>query len=200
VGRCDLFCCLYGELENDVLAGESLVDRRERVQLVFQGGRVFRVQEALDQPTAINAVLRPLADDLSGVDKILENLLVHAGDCPAVWPEALVPGGITGGFGHGTALSDENDVAVSELLLQLSGESLLQLPERFQVRHGHEDDNSLPPAFDVDLLGSTELESAKLHLELRDVVLQVEERLGHRHFYFIRRSLRRVGRPKDFGC
>jgi hypothetical protein len=50
---------------------------------------------------------------------------------------------VTGRLGHNTALGDEKDVAVRELLLKLAGESLLNLVEGLQLRNGNEDDDSL---------------------------------------------------------
>ncbi len=41
-----LFLSNYGELEHDILASETTVHRRERIELVFQRRGIFGIQEA----------------------------------------------------------------------------------------------------------------------------------------------------------
>ena len=67
---------LRGELELDLLAGQLLVDGREGVDLVLDVGRLLRVEVDLADFRAVEAVARVLADDLRGVDQILQNGLV----------------------------------------------------------------------------------------------------------------------------
>jgi hypothetical protein len=50
---------------------------------------------------------------------------------------------VASGLGHDATLSNEQDVAVRELLLELASESLLNLVESLQLGNGDENDDSL---------------------------------------------------------
>lgn len=69
--------------------------------------------------------------------------------------------------------------------------------ERLELRDRDEDDDRLLAALDVDLAGSRDLEGAELGLEVGNVVLEVEERLGDQGLGGVRRGARRVGSPED---
>lgn len=112
-----------GEHEGDVTAGELLVDRRERVELVLERGGVLRVEEALDQAAAVSGNTGALAGDLRGVDKVLEDRLVHSGEGARVRAGLLVTV-LTAGLAEDAALADKDNVAVRELLLELTGETV----------------------------------------------------------------------------
>ena len=60
-----------GEFEVDSLAGESVVDRGERVQLVFQRGGVLRVKENFHDLGAIGVETDSFAGDLGRVNQVL---------------------------------------------------------------------------------------------------------------------------------
>ena len=111
------------ELEADVTAGELLVNRREAVQLVLERGGVLRVEEALDETAAVGGDARALAGDLRGVDKVLEDRLVHSGQRARVGAGLLVTV-LAAGLAKDAALADEHNVAVRELLLELTGETV----------------------------------------------------------------------------
>jgi hypothetical protein len=59
---------------------------------------------------------------------------------------------VTGRLAHDTALSDKEDVAVGELLLELTDETRLNLVELLQKGDRDEDDDSLLAVTDFDLL------------------------------------------------
>lgn len=69
--------------------------------------------------------------------------------------------------------------------------------ERLELRDRDEDDDRLLAALDVNLAGSRDLEGAELGLEVGNVVLEVEERLGDQGLGGVRRGARRVGSPED---
>lgn len=85
---------VYGrELEHNILASQTTVHGRERVQLVFQRCCLFRIKDPapalstahrqvthhlhFQQFRAVYSDTRPLPDNLGGEDEVLENLLVH---------------------------------------------------------------------------------------------------------------------------
>lgn len=61
------------------------------------------------------------------------------------------------GAGKDAARGQDQDVAVGELLLQLTGEALLDAVEALQGRDGDKDDNSLLAVTNLDLLKITKL-------------------------------------------
>lgn len=111
------------EHEADVTASELLVNRREAVQLVLERGGVLRVEEALDQAAAVRGDTGALASDLRGVNEVLEDRLVHGGEGARVRTGLLVTV-LAAGLAEDAALADEDNVAVRELLLELTGETV----------------------------------------------------------------------------
>lgn len=57
----------------------------------------------------------------------------------------------TAGLGENATLGKEDDVTVRELLLELTGQSLLNLVDGLEGRRREEDDNSLLATRDLDL-------------------------------------------------
>ena len=120
----------------------------------------------------------------------------------------------TGGLAQHPALGNEHDMAVRELLLELPGQPLyksdfcdiassawypplLDLVEGLQLRDGDKDNNCLLAAAHIDFTGSRDLEGPELRLELGDVVLKVDDRLGDTDLRLVRRSGRGVGRAEN---
>jgi hypothetical protein len=58
---------------------------------------------------------------------------------------------VTSRLRHDTALSNEENVTVRELLLELTGESLLDLVEGLELRNGNEDNDSLLATTNLNL-------------------------------------------------
>ena len=135
---------LLGKLENNGLSGKLVVDRRERVQLVFHRGRVLGVKESvkrvkalsmhaetrhkgehvhLDGPVSIGALADSLSGNLGRVDEVFKDLLVNLlqGAGSRSW---LLCSGYAAGFADHSSLSDEDDMPVAELLLELSCETV----------------------------------------------------------------------------
>ena len=88
------------------------------------------VQDNLDGLAAVLLGADALADNLDGVDKVGEDGVVDGRQSTRTGTLlGLVAAGVDGALGAGedTALSDEEDVTVRELLLELAGEAVLQV-------------------------------------------------------------------------
>ena len=140
------------------------------------------IQDNLDGLAAVLLGADALADNLDGVDKVGEDGVVDGRQSTRTGTLlGLVAAGVGGALGAGedTALSDEEDVTVRELLLELAGEAVLQvsfffcpvlflaflanavgvsgivplldLVEALEERDGDEDEDSLLAVTDLDL-------------------------------------------------
>lgn len=107
--------------EGDVLAGELAVDAREGLELVLQARGILRVQGAADQLAAISRHADALSGDLGGEHEVLQDGVVHRGEGAAAGPR-LLSTAVARGLAHDTALANEHDVVVRELLLEFTGE------------------------------------------------------------------------------
>ncbi len=74
-------------------------------------------------------------------------------------------------LGQDGALADEDDVLATELLLQLTDESGVDLVGVLKEGEGHEDDDGLLAAIDVDLLSTGDLQVLQVGLEVGSSVL-----------------------------
>ncbi len=70
-----------------------------------------------------------------------------------------------------SALADEDNVLATELLLQLTDESGVDLVGVLEEGEGDEDDDSLLAAIDVDLLSTGDLQVLQVGLEVGSSVL-----------------------------
>jgi len=80
----------HGELEDDVLVGQRVVDSGEGFQLGLSVYHVLRVQVDLKQLGSIRSKTSALAHNLSGVHNILQNALLHAGKSSGAGAHALL--------------------------------------------------------------------------------------------------------------
>ena len=76
----------------------------------------------------------------------------------------LLVTGFLRGFGQDAPLSDEDDVASVELLLQLPDETRLNLLVGFELGNGNEDDDGAFAAADVNFLGRRHVQLPQLLL------------------------------------
>jgi hypothetical protein len=111
-----------GELEDDSLSGELLVDGAEGVDLVVNTSTLLGVEEDLDDLVAVLLGADALANDQSRVDKVLQDGIVDSGQSARTGALLLDTAAATGGR-KDAALSDEHNVAVGELLLELTSET-----------------------------------------------------------------------------
>ena len=171
-----------GELEVDGLASEALVDLRVGVEPVVDAATLLLVEHNLELLAAVLLGAETLADNLNGVDEIGEDRVVDRGEgSRARALLGLVGARPVGALGarENAARGNEEDVAVGELLLELTGETgnvskdtlhedgahkpLLHLVPALEKGNRDEDDNSLPAVADLDLriLVSAKLPSAQ---------------------------------------
>ena len=182
--------------EGHFLARELAVHTRERFELVLQAGGILRVQGAADKLAAIRGHAHALSCDLRREDKVFKDGTVDSRQRTAAGP-GLRRTAVAGGLAHDAALTNEYDVVVRELLLELTREPLLDALEGLELGHGHKDHVGLLAALDLDLLDSAHLERTQLHLELRDVRLEINKGLADRGLDLRWRTSGRLRRTED---
>lgn len=138
------------DLENDLLASELLVNRLERLELVVNNSRVLVVKDNLLELEATNLVSDTLANNLTGENKVLKDSIVDSSQSSRC--RTLLDGlSTTAGLGENGSLSNENNVTVAELLLKLTGQSLLNFVDSSEKRRRDENDNGLLTASNIEL-------------------------------------------------
>lgn len=115
-----------GELEGDAAAGQLAVDLGVGVEAVVDAAALLLVEDDLEGLGAVLLGAEALADDLDGVDEVGEDGVVDGGQGAAAG--ALLLLGVAGaggalGAGQDAARGEDQDVAVRELLLELTGEA-----------------------------------------------------------------------------
>jgi hypothetical protein len=117
---------VLGELEVDTLAGQALVDLGVGVKTVVDAAALLLVEDDLEDLGVVLLGADALADDLDGVDEVGEDGVVDGGQGPGDGT-LLGLGGAAAvaalGAGQDAAGSDDQHVAVRELLLELTGEA-----------------------------------------------------------------------------
>lgn len=116
-----------GELEVDVAASQSSVDLRVGVESVVNATALLLVEDDLEELAAVLLGADALADDLDGVGEIGQDGVVDGGQ--GAGTGALLLLGVAGagralGAGEDAARGQDQDVAVGELLLQLTGQAV----------------------------------------------------------------------------
>ena len=139
-----------GELKSDSLASELVVNRLERLELIVNDSGVLVVKDNLLELTTTNGVLNTLANNLRGENKVFEDSIVDSSQSSGV-RTLLSRLSTTARLGEDGALSNENNVTVAELLLELTGQSLLNLVNSGEERRRDENDNSLLTTSDLKL-------------------------------------------------
>jgi len=118
-----------GELEDDTAAGQPAVDLGVGVQAVVDTAALLLVQDDLEDLAAVLLGADALADDLDRVDDVGQDGVVHGGQgARARTLLLLVVAGADGALGTGqdAARGDDQDMAVGELLLELTGQAGLE--------------------------------------------------------------------------
>lgn len=116
-----------GELEVDVAASQSSVDLRVGVESVVNATTLLLVKDDLEGLAAVLLGADTLADNLNGVGEIGQDGVVDSSQSAGT--RALLLLGVAGagralGAGKDAARSQDEDVAVGELLLQLTGQAV----------------------------------------------------------------------------
>jgi len=142
------------ELKVDTLARQPLVDLRVGIESVINTTPLLLVQHDLENLGAIFLRSDALADNLNWVDEIVQDAVVNGGECAGSWTLLLLRCAAAVGAlwarENATGSNDE-DVAVGELLLKLAGEALLRLVPSRKQRYGDEDDNCFPAVANLNL-------------------------------------------------
>ena len=120
-----------GELEDDVLASELTIDLAEGIDLVVNTSTLLGIKENLDNLVAILLRTHTLADDLGGIDKVTEDSVMDGGESSAA-RTLLLDARAAARKREDAALSNEDDVAVGKLLLELTSESVRSISFRFE--------------------------------------------------------------------
>lgn len=111
------------ELKGDVLASELAVDLTEGVDLVVNASALLGVKEDLDDLVAVLLGADALADNLGRVDEVGEDGIMDSSE--SAGPGALLlDTAAAARLGKDAALSKEDNVAVRELLLELTGQAV----------------------------------------------------------------------------
>lgn len=116
------------ELEVDTTSSKAAVDLRVGVESVVNTSLLLLVKDDLEDLGAVLLGTETLANDLDWEDEVREDGVVHGGQCAGAW--ALLGKGSAGAGGALWAWQDaagceDQDVAVGELLLELTGETRL---------------------------------------------------------------------------
>jgi hypothetical protein len=144
-----------GELEVDVAASEAAVDLGVSVQAVVDATTLLLVKDDLEELAAVLLGAETLADNLNGVGEVGQDGVVNSGESAGAGTLLLLGVARAGralGAGQNAARGEDQDVAVGELLLELTGEALLDAVEALQGRDGDKDDNSLLAVANLDLI------------------------------------------------
>ena len=115
-----------GELEDDTPAGQPPVDLGVGIEPVVNTTTLLLVEDDLEGLGAVLLGAETLADDLDGVDEIGQDGIVDSSE--GARTGALLLLGVAGaggalGAGEDAARGEDQDVAVRELLLELTGEA-----------------------------------------------------------------------------
>lgn len=116
-----------GELEDDATASKAAVDIGVGVESVVNTTTLLLVKDDLEGLGAVLLVADALADNLDGVDEVGQDSIVHSGESARAGALLLLEiagAGRALGLGEDAASSKDQDVAVRELLLELTGEAV----------------------------------------------------------------------------
>jgi hypothetical protein len=118
------------ELEDNTTAGESSVDLGVGVESVVNTSTLLLVKNDLEDLGGVLLGADALADDLDWEDEVGEDGVVDGGESSGAWA-LLGEGGSRAVRAlwswENTAGSEDQDVAVGELLLELTGETIIHL-------------------------------------------------------------------------
>lgn len=174
-------------------SGQLSVHVTVGIQSVVNTASLLLVQNDLEQLAAVLLGAESLADDLDWVHNIAEDGFVDSGQCAG-------SGSLLGLCGSASvaalwsredaALSKEDDVTIGELLLEFTGQALLDLVESLEERNWDKDDDCLLAMANLDLTRRSKLQWSELGLQVCSVALEVVKGLGDLLLEFRRLSPR----------
>ena len=123
-----------GELERNTSTSQLSVDFGIGVKSVVNASLLLLIENDLQQLSSVFLGAETLADNLNGIDEVGENGIVDSGQCSGTGSLLSLAGArAVGSLGAGedTACCEDEDVAVGELLFELTGETACMLDRRF---------------------------------------------------------------------
>ena len=103
----------------------------------------------------------------------LENGVVHGCEGAAAGTGASDPLATSAVLVEDGALGNDDDVSTTQLFLQLSNELALNLVVFLQLAERYKHDDSLAASGDINLLGSSDVQTSKLLLDLKSTNLML---------------------------
>ena len=100
---------------------------------MFNVGLLVLVQVDLEESGAVKTDPGALANDLGGVDQVIEDGVVNSNQGTGHGSLLLKLVGLSCWLGQDPSLGNEDDVLAGELLLQLANQTGLDLLERLQL-------------------------------------------------------------------
>ena len=121
------------ELKTNPTTSQLSVDLRVSIESVVNTSLLLLIEDNLQHLAAIFLGAETLADDLDRVDEVREDGIVDRGECSGTG--ALLREGCSGTVGalwarENAAGGEDQDMAVGELLLELTGEPMMILLDR----------------------------------------------------------------------
>lgn len=122
------------ELKTNTTTSQLAVNLRVSIESVINTSLLLLIENNLQDLAAIFLGAETLADDLDGEDEVGEDGVMNSGQCSGTG--ALLSEGCAAavgalGAGEDTAGSEDQDVAVGELLLELTGETAISRSDMY---------------------------------------------------------------------
>lgn len=165
----------YGKLEVAGAASQLAVDLAVAVESVVNSTALLLVKDNLKDLAAILFGADSLANNLDWVDNVGKDSVVDSGQSTRTRSLlGLAGAGSVGSLwlGQNAAGSQEDDLSVRELLLQLTGQTLLDLVEVLEQRDWHKDDNGALVGANIELSCRLDLQRSQRRLEIGNVGLE----------------------------
>lgn len=166
-----------GDVELNGLSGELVVNRLQRIKLVVSGANIFGSKQHLVDLVSTHLESDALSNNLGGVDKVLQHSVVDSSQSTGLG-SLLLKHGVLAGLGDDLSVGKENNMAVAELLLELTGDSLLDLVQVGDQRNGHKDNEGLLSSSNLQLSNVGNLQWSEVSLQIRRGVLKVDKGLA----------------------
>ena len=173
------FCLLrHRKLENNILAGQLLVNGGKRLELGLDVDLVLGVKVHLQGLASVHLASGALADNLRGVHEVLEDSLLHGGERARAGAGSLSFGSAVVGRSVDGSLGNDDDMASRKLLLELPHEARLNLVKEREELEGNKQNDRLLRTGDDNLLGAKNVKVAELSLDLSGAHFKVKNLLG----------------------
>lgn len=144
----------HGELEVASSASQLAVDLGVGIKSVVNTTSFLLIQHNLQDLAAVLLGSQSLANNLDWIDNIGQDSIVDSGQSSGSWSLLCLAASRSVGAlwsWEDASRGEEDDMSVTELLLQFSGESLLDLVEVLEERDGDEDHDGALAVADFEL-------------------------------------------------